>query len=514
MKKTRLTALILTFVLLFGCLSVLPVFAEEAENAQVDIVAQNIVYSDTIRIAYALDCSVEDAQAGNVKLAYTVDGETKLATLWKNGEELYEGKPIFVTRGFHANHFTDVVTAVAYTGDAAPAGATEKTYSVAEYLFAMLYKHDFINKTELDVGDDGLDYERRELYLSLMTYGTQAQKILDKAEDNALLDNYCYLWTTEQSVTINGSNSALVAPGTAVTLAGAPSFVLCDPDGITTEDATANYVAEAGMVAKVTVDLGMIPVVGTFDDDGLTIPETAYISNYIAPISGGTTQPTTAIDYATQPSDGSLTTITLGTDPTDAGNKVLQVVKAKGKGNAFTYIKPSNESQEGNCVVFETKIYVGPWQYDRFYINFYYNNADATDSKVGMSLYFNQQVAGGQFQMRENNANGTGANANGGNDMFINSGLTYESLPVEKWFGLRIEYYRGETQSTQYTKVWVDFADGNGYTLVVDGNYSNAYSTYMNFSHVAINHDDERANTNYFDDMSVVLINKEYVAGN
>ena len=55
MKKNRLTALILTFVLLFGCLSILPVAADEAVDGQLTIVAQNVVYGEKIQIAYAVD---------------------------------------------------------------------------------------------------------------------------------------------------------------------------------------------------------------------------------------------------------------------------------------------------------------------------------------------------------------------------------------------------------------------------------------------------------------------------
>ena len=112
MKKNRLTALILTFVLLFGCFSILPVFAEEAAaDGQVKIVAQNVVYSEKIQIAYAVDYDTATAE-NDVKLSYTVDGETKLATYW--GVETINDVeyPVFVTEGFHANEFTKQVSAV------------------------------------------------------------------------------------------------------------------------------------------------------------------------------------------------------------------------------------------------------------------------------------------------------------------------------------------------------------------------------------------------------------------
>ena len=482
MKKNRLTAIVLTFVLLFGCLSVLPVFAEEAESAQVDVVAQNIVYSDTIRIAYALNCSVEDAKAGNVKLSYTVDGVTKLATLWKNGEELYEGKPIFVTRGFHANEFTDVVTAVAYTGATAPEGAIAKTYSVAEYLFAQLYKYDFINKTEQDGGDDGLDFERRELYLALMSYGTQAQKILDKADESALLDNYCYLWTTEQAVTINGAKSALVAPGATIALAGADAFVL--DNGNEPIEAGASYVAAKGMVAKVSavaVDPTK-PVVSTFED--------GKVSN----------------DYVSHSAEGSYIQFSVAEDPTNAANKVLQVERTEGTAtHEWTTIKASNNVQDGNCITFETDIYVARRQGYLSYLRVIGKNSSGADTQL-LSLIFQitSTSNSGENPYITITQEGSG-NYNAGT-------LATTAFVPNEWVNIKLEFYRGGTNSTTCTKL---FIDGE---CVLDGNYhsGNVSTTNFTFDSVRIwqrataGTSGTNPNKSYFDNMYVTKTDKAY----
>ena len=488
MKKNRLTAIVLTFVLLFGCLSVLPVFAEETDSAQVDVVAQNIVYSDTIRIAYALDCSVEDAKAGNVKLSYTVDGVTKLATLWKNGEELYEGKPIFVTRGFHANEFTDVVTAVAYTGATAPEGAIAKTYSVAEYLFAQLYKYDFINKTEQDGGEDGLDFERRELYLALMSYGTQAQKILDKADESALLDNYCYLWTTEQAVTINGAKSALVAPGATVALAGADAFVL--DSGNEPIEVGASYVSAKGMVAKVSavaVDPTK-PVVSTFEDGN--------VSN----------------NYVSHSAAGSYIQFSVAEDPTNAANKVLQVERTGGTAtHEWTTIKASNNVHDGNCITFETDVYVGRRSGYLSYLRVYGKNSSGEDTSL---LSFT-------FQITANSNSAT--DENGASDPYIvikqegsgtyNAGtLTTTAFKPNKWVNIRLEFYRGGADTSTYTKL---FIDGE---CVLDGNYHGGNVSTENFTFDSVRiwqratagTSGTSPNQSYFDNIYVTKTDKAY----
>ena len=490
MKNTRLTALVLTFVLLFGCLSVLPTFAEEATAEQVEIVAQNIVYSDTIRIAYAVDCSVEDAQAGNVKLSYTVDGVTKLATLWKNGAELYNGKPIFVTTGFHANQFTREVSAVAYTGESVPENAAYNTYSVAEYLFAMLYKHDFISKTAEDVGDDGLDYERRELYLTLMSYGTQAQKILDKENAGTLLKDYCYLWTTEPSVTINGANSGLVAPGTEVVFAGSDSYVITKSDATVIEDAPAAYIAESGIAVQVSskpVDPDA-PVVSNFEDGNI------------------------ANDYVSHTAAGSYIQFSVTEDPTDAANKVLQVARTSGDAtHEWTSVKASNAVQDGNCITFETDIYVGRRNGYTSYLRVYGKNSSGEDTNLLSFI----------FQITTNS--NTATNANGDSDPYIvikqegsgtyNAGtLTTTAFKPDTWVNIRLEFYRGGTNTTTYTKLFI------GGECVLDGNYHGGNVSTENFTfdsvriwqRAAAGTSGSNPNQSYFDNIYVTKTDKAY----
>ncbi|MBO5315172.1 MAG: hypothetical protein J6B48_01950 [Clostridia bacterium] len=201
--------------------------------------------------------------------------------------------------------------------------------------------------------------------------------------------------------------------------------------------------------------------------------------------------------------EGTSTTYSLATDPANAANKVLKVTKVKGSAEPTTKITPSTAEMSGNCVVFEMKMYSSKVQYDRHYIYFMGVNSSGA-SKNMFGLYMNQPN-GSTYQLRENNANGTGKS---GQTMFSAS-LNSGTLPYNTWFTLRIELYLGGTAETSMAKIFVDTADGSGMQCVADGNFHNGYPGY-NFTHVSIEHDTNRSGINYFDDISLKVINKEY----
>ena len=430
MKRTRLTALVLTFVLLFSCFSVLPAFAEVADG-QVDIVAQNIVYGEKIQIAYAVDCSVEDAVAGNVKVDYTVDGESLEAKLWKNGEETYEGKPIFVTKGFHANQFTESVSAVAYTGAEAPADATPRLYSVAEYLFAQLYKYDFINKTAEDdnLGEDGRDFFRRNLYISLMEYGTAAQQVLDGTTGDALLSNYCYIWTAENGVTINGASSALVAAGAEVTISGANSYTSI-VDGVAGEPETFNGASftatAAGLYNFSATALGSPLTVETFED--------------YETVTSGTT------NYGTA-SGGSLCAYI--TDVDADGDKEALIYNKNTTSNSHYTLGIKNTS-EGEKYTFEMDLQVSSIAADIVFYN--YNSASEVSAGTNYAFVFTIK------------SNGTVAFQSSSNVATIE-----KTLSLKEWHSI---------------KITGDRAVGGNVSLIIDGE---VWATVQNAA--AISHD-------------------------
>ena len=484
MKKNRLTALILTFVLLFGCLSVLPVFAEEAAaDGQVKIVAQNVVYSEKIQIAYAVDYDTATAQ-NDVKLAYTVDGETTLATYW--GVENVKGTdyPVFVTEGFHANEFTKQVSAVAYTGEEAPAGATPKLYSVGQYFYSMLYKQNYITKTE------GKDGARKDLYLSAIEFGTNAQKVLDDATGNALLDQYCFVYAADD-VYINGDYAALVPAGTELTFvaAGATGYELTI-DGEITELDGNTYTAEAGVKALVTgVGVGDYVNVMTYTDGA----SSDYVKSYDAD----------GVEITGNYSQGSSLSMGLATE---AGNNFLQVRNPANSGKSGkTEVQLSNTVQTGNCYTFETKINIagatGGYNFAKLkFVN--NNNGEAVNLYLKAT---NNASSKANFAIA---TTGSNSNFSAGTVLFD---YNNKSLGTGVWFTVRVElYFVGAPDASAentYMKLYVDEV------LAFDGLAH--WATGANISHVELEHVSAGKVSNIcYDDISFTRTEKAYVEGN
>jgi hypothetical protein len=194
----------------------------------------------------------------------------------------------------------------------------------------------------------------------------------------------------------------------------------------------------------------------------------------------------------------------LVSDPADAANKVLKVSKVKGSAEPTTTVTPSLVDPMGNCVVFEMKMYSPKVQYDRHFIYFMGKSSSGVSKNMfGLYMY---QPNGSTYQLREHNENGTGKS---GQTMFSNS-LKSGTLPYNAWFTLRVELYLGGTAETSMAKIFVDTGDGNGMQCIADGNFHNGYADYS-FTHIQIEHDTQRSGINYFDDMSVKIIRKEYI---
>ena len=244
---TKIALLVLSFALL-ACVFVGFVNAEEVSAEESKILAQNVIYNDNVSIVYAVDATVEDAVAGNVKVAYYWEGEETVydAVLLDTevADNLYEGKPCFATTGVAPKALGKVAYATVYTGDAPAENAVWKSYSVAEYLYARLYENGFVNKTEAD----GKDYNRKLLYQNLLEYAANAQVIFNYNADELVTD-YSYIYTTSDNITFDGEktvfgygelqvNATVVGEGT---IAG---WTLTDVEGTETTLETVTLTAE------------------------------------------------------------------------------------------------------------------------------------------------------------------------------------------------------------------------------------------------------------------------------
>ncbi len=390
---TKIALLVLSLALL-ACIS-FAVSAEET-SGEVKILAQNVIYNDNVSIVYAVDASIEDAKAGNVKVAYYWEGEETVynAALLDTTvqDNLYEGHPCFATTGVAPKALGKVAYATVYTGDAPAEDAVWKSYSVAEYLYARLYKNGFVNKTEAD----GKDYNRKLLYQNLLEYAAQAQVIFNYNPDELVTDYSC-AYTTHEDVTIGGGKYAFDVDAVYPVYTGSAScvgWIATDLEGNETEYPIEGFAVNGilSIVPKIAVHEcadanwnhkcdSCSKVLGTCVDsnaDGkcdvckvYSFSDSKYVSSnsfFIANNPGKSDKVTlderNYIDNSTD--RGEYTAgpfFSLNADPQNAANACLrlnqtQITMTDVNKLSHVYWTPDVQVADGNLVVFEFDFYL------------------------------------------------------------------------------------------------------------------------------------------------------------
>lgn len=155
---------------------------EDPDYDGLKILSKNVEYGSKTYLYYAVPVRLvkaDDRAAGNLwlnvcdedgTLAFKQYPEEEQKMVW--GELCY----IFKTRGVPAKELNTVerVQVETASGDM----SSVESYSVQEYLYDKLYEEGYAAKTESDVGADGKDYIRRNLYYGLLKYGVLAQQLL------------------------------------------------------------------------------------------------------------------------------------------------------------------------------------------------------------------------------------------------------------------------------------------------------------------------------------------------
>ncbi len=187
------------------------------------IVSKNLSYSSQLYIYFAIPASdvpdgaeislrlydgAPDAGGRLVKTADRYSIET-IETVEGDPDHLYY---VFTSQGIAARGIGEYVYAVPVLtiGEEEILGVTEK-YSVAEYCYDRLYNQDFISKTS----NDGMDYDRKQLYIALLEYGSAAQLHFGGAGVTPATD-YCYYNFSEVLV---ADESGFCTAGGTVTVA-------------------------------------------------------------------------------------------------------------------------------------------------------------------------------------------------------------------------------------------------------------------------------------------------------
>ncbi len=182
--------------------------ADEAPEAP-EIVSKNISYEGALHLYYAIPVTANVTAENTVVNVYSSNPETdsnaELLGSFKGTEEniaVLGGNHIVVrTQGIPAKDIAKYVYAQPVSGEVA--GKVVR-YSVVEYLYERLYVSE--NSTDL----------QKKLYNSTLTYGMDAQAVLDSSATP--IANYKYVYAYEATLDAEGNNSGLYLAGDSVSL--------------------------------------------------------------------------------------------------------------------------------------------------------------------------------------------------------------------------------------------------------------------------------------------------------
>ena len=207
LKSTKLTALLISAVLIIAAIAGITASAEEGEPS-LEIFSKNLSYGGTISIAFAVDA--ENIKAEDVELLiYTSEPteDSKASHTVKTSETatVHEREAlVFLTPGIASKDMTKQIYVRAHAVvDGVDVYSELERYSVAEYAYDMQYRSK-INENFIKLG------------AALLEVGEQIQTLLPHNVDNSPLDFY---YGAAEGGTVDGKyTSGLFKAGETVTL--------------------------------------------------------------------------------------------------------------------------------------------------------------------------------------------------------------------------------------------------------------------------------------------------------
>lgn len=256
MKNLRkILSLILVLAVMACGLTLITASAEEAAPE----IQQNLWYGDTIQLMYRVP-------AGSDTLKYRVKGESEWIDAAYSGELSDASYDVYLTDGVPAQYI-DTVLEVKFAG----VSEVAKTYSVLEYLYERLYVDGIGEATE------GENFDKKNMYESLITYAGFAQKALLEADTYTAIGDYGY-------VTVEGGNGTGIYAG-EVTLT--PSIVAGEGQKIVAKvNGTTFDLTDGGYTFSVMKGSYNAVVFEAVDDD---IQAAVIIDRIISTTNAGTT---------------------------------------------------------------------------------------------------------------------------------------------------------------------------------------------------------------------------------
>ncbi len=279
-RFTRVLMLILVLSVALAAVLVIVASADESDggtegsNTETtyvpQIVSKNLSYAEYLYMYFAVPYSNMPAGATLKLNLYSVvptEGvepvhtatSFEIQTIKSIGADPADLYCVFVSQGIPAHAMGDYIYAqpVLTNGEAVTTGAVEK-YSVAEYLYDRLYTHDFISKTEADKED----FDRKELYISLLEYGAAAQiHFAEKGTTPTPVTELVYYNFKEARVSDNsgfataGETATIAHDGTAHPHANHVGWTVIsyDADNNKTETVYSETTIEITYAAKATI---------------------------------------------------------------------------------------------------------------------------------------------------------------------------------------------------------------------------------------------------------------------
>lgn len=411
-KTLKLLVMVLSLVLLMS--AAIAVAVSAAEDDTYAIKSINISHDDSIMVLMAVDAVGVDPATIEVK--YTIgNGEAKTAKYYKNvaiyknlGDETEY--PVFYTEGIPMKDMGEDVRAEAHKVGTTPAAPQYKETGVSTYLFTKLYAENYISATE------GEDLGRKNLYLNLLSYGAQAQKVLwnnkhPEAQRTLVTD---IIPVFVEGATVNGK-AGLVKLDKADYLdlkyTGSDLFVawaVATADGVKSYYNNV-YVTEGARIYPITAKSGVIE---NFDD-APTVGTDACAS--------GTTAKRLTFDSGLYSAYGRTASVNGTGDmeattnvKTENGNNFLNITAPKRSGDVrshmLNFAAPQIIVEGGNVAVatFDVRVNVG--------------------ADVLQMVFYNYQSSGNKYVQMST----SGETALGSLDLTPNAG---------EWNNVRFEYY-------------------------------------------------------------------------
>ena len=445
-KLTKVVAAVFAIALLVGTCFALAVSADDTPTITI---AKNVDFQDKYTVAFALESSDENAE---FDLVYYLEDpalnpDATAYTPVKGSTEKYDN--VFYTHGFSAQNIGDEVWATA-TIVGTDVTKTVK-YSVAEYIYSMLYKHGKILATE------GVAADEKAFFESFIEFASNAQTVLENNKlpegetPEALVKNYYAALVVDG--TLDGESSyAFSKEAFSVTLnftGAVPSGKMFDTWVATTNGESTN-VANGATVALT----GSTVFTPSFKLNNNTLITGATFDNVTTLIGDGTDRVGIKFSYGIgnienadkgKVVDGDE--ISIAKDPTNENNQVLKFKDGSTSSFSTFFIQASSDYHgvvRNGISVFETKIYV---------------------PKSEILCSGGQAVAQPQF-------NYNGRSSLHLESLYVNDAKTYVffaldntdgsetsgNITVDAWHALRLEYYNYSSTELgkPIIKVYVD----------------------------------------------------------